>query len=196
MKACSFRQEDRYQSAQELQTVLNRFAHGQKTGDRRRRPRHSSSFLDRRWVLLSCFGGLPAVILMVLFFFRVGPFGAVSSPTPESLVSMVQDESNREKIVEELPDIIVAAITSKDENVRREAADLTLTVLDEAFKKSEMKPDARKAALSEMKSITDEYKKSGFVYDKMNHPLTNAIRNLTLADQIAALRITAEEKLT
>lgn len=196
MKACSFRQEDRYQSAQELQTVLNRFAHGQKTGDRRRRPRHNSSFLDRRWVMLSCFAGLPAVILVVLFWFQVGPFGEVTLPTPESLVSLVQDESNREKIVEELPDIIVAAITSKDEDVRREAADLTLTVLDEAFKKSEMKPAARETALSEMKTITDEYKKSGFVYDKMNHPLTNAIRNLKLADQIAALRITAEEKLT
>jgi hypothetical protein len=33
------------------------------------------------------------------------------------------------------------------------------------------------------------------VYDKLQHPLTNAIRNLDLATQISELNISAEEKL-
>ena len=39
MKACAYNPDERYQTAKELQHVLNRFAHGEAVSDRRKRPR-------------------------------------------------------------------------------------------------------------------------------------------------------------
>lgn len=195
MKACSHRPEDRYQSAQELQVVLNRYAHGQKTGDRRRRPRHSSSVLDRRWVVLGGSVGIPLLTFLLMFVFSVGPWATARITTPEALMSLVKDEKQREKIVEELPDVIEAAITSRDANVREQAADLTFKVISEAMNKSDAGRKEKEATMKKVASVTEEFKKSGFVYDRMQHPLTNAVRNLDLARQISELKLPAAEKL-
>ncbi len=206
MKACSTRPEDRYPSAKEMQTVLNRFAHGQKTGDRRRRPRNGSSFLDRQWVIGACSIGVPVLTFAVMFVSGTGPWAPAQLTTPEALLSLVQDDSAREKVIQQMPDLIEAAITAKDPNVHQQAADLTLKVVEEALKKAERtKPaaeitpeevEAKDKLMGRIKDYTEEYKKSGFVYDKMDHPLTNAIRNLDLAQQISELTLAAEDKLS
>lgn len=200
MKACSNRPEDRYQTAQEMQLVLNRFAHGQKTGDRRRRPRNGTSFLDRRWVVAACSLGVPATTFAIMYVLSMGPWVATKITTPEVLMSLVQDVHSREKVAEHLPDVIEAAITSKDEKIREQAADLTLQVVAEAFRKADAQnpnasPAQRQETLKLVKGYTDEFKRSGFVYDKMNHPLTNAIRNLDLAEQISDLTLSSRDKL-
>jgi len=196
MKACSTRPEDRYQSAKELQIVLSRFAHGQKTGDRRRRPRQSNSFFDRRWVVAGFSMGVPSLTFAFMYLFSLGPWAPVRMTSPEALISLVQDKSNREKVVEELPSVIEAAITSKDAKVREQAADLTLQVIAEVMQKADRSSHEKAEMTKRVKEVTDEYKKNGFMYDKMDHPLTNAIRNLDLATQISALTLSAEDKLT
>jgi serine/threonine protein kinase len=196
MKACSYRPEERYQTAKELQIVLNRFAHGQKTGDRRRRSRNGSSMLDRKWVVLSCSLGVPLLAFAGMYALSMGPWAPAQLTTPEALISLVEDDQNREKVVEHLPALIETAMTSKNEHVREKAADLTLQVIEEAMRKSGATQSERKEVLSRAAEITDEYKKSGFVYDKMNHPLTNAVRNLDLATEISNLVLSPEDKLS
>ncbi len=195
MKACATRPEDRYQSARELQVVLSRFAHGQKTGDRRRRSRYHSSFLDRRWIVAGCSVFVSSLTFGLLYLFSQVPWASARITTPEALISLVQDKTQREKVVEELPSVIEAAIMSKDEKVREQAADLTLTVFAEAMHKADVKASEKTEMTRRIAEITDEYKKSGFVYDKMDHPLTNAIHSLDLARQISELPLSSEDKL-
>ena len=195
MKACSSRPEDRYQTAEELRVVLTRFAHGQKTGDRRRRSRHSTSLLDRRWIIVGCSAGIPALTFAALFALGLGPWTPAALTTPEALISLVENDQHREKVVAQLPDIIEAAMTSKDANVREKVADLTLRVVSEALKKSDANGEQKTQIKKRVGEVIEEYKRTGFVYDKMNHPLTNAIRNLSLADEISKLTLSGEDKL-
>ena len=53
MKACAYDPDERYQTAKELQHVLNRFAHGEKVGDRRSRSRDGQNrpWLRRRFLV-------------------------------------------------------------------------------------------------------------------------------------------------
>ncbi|MEZ6124278.1 MAG: serine/threonine-protein kinase [Planctomycetaceae bacterium] len=186
MNACSFRPEDRYQTAQELQIVLNRFAHGQATGDRRRRPRVERSFLYRKSTIAAM-----AVLLPLLTFLAVYAFPESlpvnQKATQEALIALVQDETQREKVIEQLPDIIEAAMTSKDEKVRSQASDLTLKVFEEALSKTEGAEEDKNKVMDGVRQIAGEYRKNGFQYDRMNHPLTNAVRNLDLARQVSAI---------
>ena len=195
MKACSSRPEDRYQTAQELRVVLTRFAHGQKTGDRRRRSRNGTSLLDRRWIIVGCSAGIPALTFAALFAFGLGPWAPAALTTPEALISLVENDQHREKVVAQLPEMIEAAMTSKDANVREKAGELTLRVVSEALQKSEANSEQKTQIKKRVGEVIEEYKKTGFVYDRMNHPLTNAIRNLSLADEISKLTLAAEDKL-
>ncbi|MCA9086506.1 MAG: serine/threonine protein kinase, partial [Planctomycetaceae bacterium] len=195
MKACSFRPEDRHQSASELQLVLNRFAHGQKTGDRRRRSGRYS-WTDRIKVIGGAAVATPLVVLTVMYAFSLGPWAPAQLTTPEALISLVKDEEHREVVVEELPKIIETAMASNDENVRKDAAEMTLKVFQEAFRRSDADVEAQEEVLSHVKDITDEYAKNGFVYDKLDHPLTNAIRNTDLGRCVFALKeLTSEERI-
>ncbi len=195
MRACSYRPEDRYQTAQEMQLVLNRFAHGEKTGDRRRRPRNSASLLDRRWIVASTSLGIPAAVFLVMWIFSLGPWAPEKIASPETIIALIEDKESREKVEQNLPSLIEAAIVSQDRKVREKATDLTMKVMGEAISKSEAAPEAQKAAMNKVREITEQYKKEGFIYDKMDHPLTNAVRNLDLARQISALTLAAEDKL-
>ena len=195
MRASSYRPEDRYQSAKELELVLNRFAHGQRTGDRRRRARNGGSFLDRRWVIGACSLGVPTLTFAFMYLLSMGPWAPAQLTTPEALISLVQDETQREKVVEQMPDLIEAAITSKDEKVREQAADLTIKLFEEALRKSDASTSKKKEVVDRVTKVTDQFKKTGFVYDEMDHPLTNAIRNLDLAHKVSELTIPAGEKL-
>lgn len=48
MKCCAFRPDDRYQTANEVQYVLNRYLHGHKVGDRRKDRNSDRSILKRK----------------------------------------------------------------------------------------------------------------------------------------------------
>lgn len=195
MRASSYRPEDRYQTASELELVLNRFAHGQGTGDRRRRSRNGSSILDRRWVIGACSLGVPTLAFALMYWLSMGPWAPSQLTTPEALISLVQDENQQEKVVEQMPDLIEAAISSKDEKVREQSADLTIRIVEEALTKSDAGTSTKKEVVDRVKKVTDKFKKTGLVYDKMDHPLTNAIRNLDLAHKVSELTIPAGEKL-
>ena len=179
-----------------MQLVLNRFAHGERTGDRRRRPRHGSSLFDRRWIVASTSLGIPAIVFLFMWIFSLGPWAPEKMASPESLMTLIEDDKGREKVVEHLPTLIEAAILSQDKNVREKASDLTMRVMGEAIHKSEAAPEDKQAAIQKVKEITEQYTKEGFIYDKMNHPLTNAVRNLDLARQISAMTLSAEDKLS
>ncbi len=186
MNACSFRPEDRYQTAEELQAVLNRFAHGQATGDRRRRSRSERSFFLRKRTMAAMVVLLPLLTMLALYSFS-GSLPVNQKATQDALISLVQDETQREKVIEQLPDIIEAAMTSKDEKVRDQASDLTLKVFEEALTKSAVEESDKKKVMEGVTHLTNEYRKHGFQYDKMDHPLTNAVRNMDLARQISSL---------
>lgn len=176
--------------------VLNRFAHGERTGDRRSRRRLGSSLLDRRWIVASTSLGIPAIVFLFLWVCSLGPWAPERNVSPESLMTLTEDVKGREKVLEHLPTLIEAAILSEDKCVREKASDLTMKVMGEAIQKSEAAPEAKQAAIKKGKEITELYTKEGFIYDKMNHPLTNAVRNLDLARQISALTLSAEDTLS
>lgn len=197
MKACSSRPEDRHQSAKELQVVLNRFAHGERVCDRRRRPRDSTSRLHRPSLIMGTTVGFLSLAFAAMYSFSIGPFASSEMATTEALMAMVEDESQREKVVENLPGIIESAITSKDPKVRDNAAKLTLQVVEEAMKKTSASREEVDTLMRRLSRHTEEFKKNGalFVYDKTDHPLLNSIRNLNLVLQLNELTILPSDKI-
>ena len=131
MKACSFLPEDRYQTAEELQVVLNRFAHGEKTGDRRRLPRYGAGILNRKWVLPTIVLSVPAITFSLMYLFDAGPWAPTEAMTQQAIISLVQDETQREKLLEQMPHIIESAVLSDDPKLREKATSLSLTVIEE-----------------------------------------------------------------
>lgn len=196
MKACSSRPEDRHQSAKELQVVLNRFAHGERVCDRRRRPRHSTSRFQRPSLIMGTTAGFLSLAFATMYTFSIGPF-APELATAEALMAMVEDESQRERVVEHLPGIIESAITSTDPKVRDNAAKLTLQVVEEAMKKTSASQEEVDHLMRRLTRHTEEFKKNGalFVYDKTDHPLLNAIRNVNMVQQLNGISILASDKI-
>lgn len=197
MKACSSRPEDRHQSAKELQVVLNRFAHGERVCDRRRRPRHSTSRFQRPSLIMGTTAGFLSLAFAAMYTFSIGPFAPPELATAEAWIALVEDESHREKVVENLPGIIESAITSKDPKVRDNAAKLTLQVVEEAMKKTSASQEEVDVLMRRLTRHTEEFKKNGalFVYDKTDHPLLNSIRHLNLVLQLNELSILPSDKI-
>jgi hypothetical protein len=63
---------------------------------------------------------MPAIIFAVMFLLNIGPWQAARFTKPEALISLVQDESQREKVVEQLPALIETAVMNRVTKITEE----------------------------------------------------------------------------
>lgn len=133
MKACSFRPEDRYQSARELQVVLERIATGAPVGDRRKGKRLSNELYHRICrrnlglaviasavtfagaILWWCLPGEPNPSAGRMAQKKTGP-----APAPAVSTSLVEKmaDANEDDMVEIVGDFFKSSIAGNGEELR------------------------------------------------------------------------------
>lgn len=124
MKCCAFKPDDRYQTANEVQYVLNRYLQGHRVGDRRKSRNGERSILKRRPIRL--IRGAATVAGIGIFG---GVFYICTRPKnpfvdPVASVSMLKDEQVRDNFIKQLPSIINQVVTSEDPELRHVVADV------------------------------------------------------------------------
>jgi serine/threonine protein kinase len=103
MKACAFRPEDRYETADELELVLRRFADGHAEGDRRNRERvEGEKFVRRKPVYFTV--ALLALTIIGAIGTNVYLKYAAAQESPTEFLAVLKNEEFLDKIVKDLPD--------------------------------------------------------------------------------------------
>ena len=94
MKCCAFRPDDRYQTANEVQYVLNRYLHGHKVGDRRKMRNSERSILHRKPIRIArAFATLTGIAIFVAFMYTAAqPRVAID---PEVSIAMMNNPSRQ-----------------------------------------------------------------------------------------------------
>ncbi|MDX1928024.1 MAG: serine/threonine-protein kinase [Pirellulaceae bacterium] len=150
MKCCAFKPDDRYQTASEVQFVLNRYLQGHRVGDRRKARNGERSILKRRPIRLI----RGAATLCGIFIFGGACYYATRPKNPfedpYASVTMLKDDQVRKDFIKQIPSIIQQVVESKDAELRNAVGDVAKQTLTKELEADETIPD----------SIKDEIKKN------------------------------------
>ena len=149
MKACQFLPEDRFQSAQELQTVLNRFIDG-RVADRRKKKRKPDAVFRkefRRKAILSIIGSI--VLFAGVSYFLMADFSGKDEPeAPE---------------IEQMPNInLIEMLAEGDGQLDPIIAEQFRDSIVKASSELDIPADEKEELVSEVNIIYDRVKKGEF----------------------------------
>ncbi|MFN9717103.1 MAG: protein kinase, partial [Planctomycetota bacterium] len=99
------------------------------------------------------------------------------------------DRETSDRITELMNQVIDAQRQSGD----GETSDRITELMEAMIKKSEVTSKTPKTAANDLGKTNNG---DGFTYDEMDHPLTNAVRNLDLSRQVSSLRLSTADKLS
>ncbi len=144
------------------------------------------SLFASRWVLVSSLIGIPVTVIGLMYVCVVGLWTPATTAAMETAGLPDPQAEQHAKFVEHQPDLQQTGITT---SVQKEPeSEVTLTQKD-----VEQNP-VRTEPGSDIKKAGQESNKVGFAYDKLDHPLTNAIRHLDLVQQTSELTLSAQDK--
>ena len=145
-----------------------------------------ASLFASRWVLVSSLIGIPVTVIGLMYVCVAGFWTPATTIAMETAGLPDPKAAQQAKFVEHQPDLQQTGITT---SVQKEPeSEVTLTQKD-----VEQNP-VRTEPGSVIKKAGQESNKVGFAYDKLDHPLTNAIRHLDLVQQTSELTLSTQDK--
>lgn len=161
MKCCAFRPDDRYQTANEVQYVLNRYLHGHKVGDRRKLRNAERSILKRKPIRVARAVATVAGIglFVALMYSASRPANPFSDPVNSA--SLLKDSETRSKFIDQIPALINEVVNSNDTELRRAFGHiaketLNRTITSDSEIPENVKNDIRQAVEAKLDSLTSE----------------------------------------
>ena len=155
MKCCAFKPDDRYQTASEVQFVLNRYLQGHRVGDRRKARNSERSVLKRRPVRL--IRGMATLCGIAIFggacYYATRPKNPFADPV--SSVAMLKDDQVRSRFIEQLPSIVNQVLHSEDPELRIAVGEVAKETFSRDIEKNEQIPEDVKDELK--KNVAEQY---------------------------------------
>ncbi len=158
MKACAFRPEDRYQSAEELNYVLTRFAHGNPVGDRRRTRNGNRSIWQRRSWQISMISGFAGSLALVGVAFWMMSQPQKLLKDPATAVKVLEDDNLRTRFVQELPKLIDEMVQNDDPKFRSALGTLAEKSIDRTVQHYDLKPEDKEKLQEKVHTWVESYK--------------------------------------
>lgn len=158
MKCCSFKPDDRYQSASELHYVLSRYTHGQRLGDRRKTRNSERSILNRKPIRIA--RGVATLVGIGLFGWALSIAMRKPSPykDPVAALNILQDENVRAEFVKELPSIIEEVVTNNDPKFRNAVGSLAEDAILKTVEESEIPEEQKSKIKGQVNEMLTSYK--------------------------------------
>lgn len=184
MKCCEFDPVDRYQSADELHFVLERFLAGR--GDRRRTKNRERKFWKRRTFLAtSAFLSLSLAVGVSYGLYRLSippnPFD-----DPQSAIKVLKDENIRSEFMKELPGLLEEVVTNDDPEYRKIVGDLANRTFRESVEQADLPEQEKNRIKENIDKWVNQYKSGEF----SNERLAALWTNLAGSSVASAMRFT------
>ncbi len=140
MKCCAFKPDDRYQTASEVQFVLNRYLQGHRVGDRRKVRNSDRSILKRRPIRL--IRAAATVIGIGAFGGAIFLFTRPKNPfvDPVESIAMLKDDEVRSNFIKQLPSVVEHVIFSEDTELRSAVGEVAKETFSRDIEANEQLP--------------------------------------------------------
>lgn len=157
MKCCAFKPDDRYQTASEVQFVLNRYLQGHRVGDRRKARNSERSILKRRPIqLMRAAATLVGIgIFASVLYYTTQPKNPFKDP--HASVSMLKDDQVRKDFIKQIPSIIDRVVHSQDADLRNAVGDVARETLTSELESNESIPDQFKDEIKKHVNQVSDY---------------------------------------
>ncbi len=199
MKACELSPSDRYQTAQELEFVLNRFLARHYPGDRRKRKREPNEVFrqkSRQRMLIASLAVLCTSLTLGVVSVWQGDGNVVQSSSIPQLVAQASPTDSAASLIDRLAD------RNQDDMVKI-VSDFVHESLDETSNELQFSEPAKEEIRKQVNTITKQIKTTGLTeeslaqflegYRRTSLPIATKVMRLTLVVQKSGL--TPQERL-